>query len=73
MFAEFCKPGYHQILIYDPEIDRAFVKDFVVHLNQRDFVYPEYPLPLGDPIVKIIPNMWRNWIEDSVEATKKSF
>jgi hypothetical protein len=33
MFAEFCKPGYHQILIYDPEIDRAFVKDFVVHLN----------------------------------------
>ena len=60
MFAEFCKPGYHQILIYDPEIDRAFVKDFVVHLNQRDFVYPEYPLPLGDPIVKIIPNMWRN-------------
>ena len=33
IFAEFCKPGYHQILIYDPEIDRAFVKDFVVHLN----------------------------------------
>ena len=33
MFAEFCKPGYHQILIYDPEIDRAFVKDFVIHLN----------------------------------------
>jgi hypothetical protein len=34
-------------------------------MNQRDFVYPEYPLPLGDPIPKIIPNMWRSWIEDS--------
>lgn len=45
VFAGFFPPGYHQCLIYDPAIDRAFCKDFVVQLNKRDFVYPEYPLP----------------------------
>lgn len=32
-FADFMKPGYHQVIIYDPKLDRAFCKDFVVKLN----------------------------------------
>ena len=44
-FAGFFSAGYQQILIYDPLMNRAFCKDFVIHLNQRDFVYPEYPTP----------------------------
>ena len=45
-FGAFLPPGYHQVLIYDPKIDRAFCKEFVAKLNQRDFVYPEYPIHL---------------------------
>ncbi len=32
-FADFLPPGYHQILIYDPLLERAFAKDFVIKLN----------------------------------------
>lgn len=45
-FAAFLPPGYHQVLIYDPKIDRAYAQDFVAKLNLRDFVYPEYPIAL---------------------------
>ena len=33
VYACYLKPGYHQVLIYDPLLERAFVKDFVVNLN----------------------------------------
>ena len=43
-FAGIFPPGLHQCLIYDPKTERAFYKDFVTGLNERDFVYPEYPV-----------------------------
>ena len=42
-FADFLDPGYHQILIYDPKVERAFCKEFVAKLNQRDFVILNIP------------------------------
>ena len=33
VYAAYLKPGYHKLLIYDPEMDRAFCKDFIVMLN----------------------------------------
>ena len=30
VYAEYLKPGYHQLLIYDPLIEKAFCKDFIV-------------------------------------------
>ena len=30
-------------------------------------------MPLGDPITKIVPNMWRAWVEDTDEDLEKSF
>ena len=53
VFAGFLNPGYHQVLIYDPELDRAFVKDFIVGLNTKDF-YPEFPLLHGAKSVKTV-------------------
>lgn len=32
-YATFLKPGYHQFIIYDPALDRAFCQDFVAKLN----------------------------------------
>ena len=31
VFADFLKPGYHQLLIFDPVTERAYCKDFVVN------------------------------------------
>jgi hypothetical protein len=60
-------------LIYDPLDRRAFCKDFIVGLNQKDF-YPEYPI-LQDPIkhTKVIQNVWRQWREDTTDDNKWSF
>ena len=37
-------PGYHKLLIYDPKMEMAFVKDFVVNLNLKEGLFPEYPV-----------------------------
>ena len=44
VYADFLKPGYHQLLIYDPSLDRGFCLDFVVNLNLREDLFPEYPI-----------------------------
>ena len=67
VYASYLKPGYHQILIYDPLTEKAFIKDFVVNLNLREDIFPEYPAKEPDPASKNIRNVWRNWIEDSQE------
>ena len=43
VFSCMLKPGYHQIIIYDPLLERAYCKDFVVNLNLREDIFPEYP------------------------------
>ena len=71
VFADFLKPGYHQLLIYDPKLRRAFCKDFMVNLNMREDIYPEFPL--NDSIgKKPIANVWRQWLEDSHDDKFKS-
>lgn len=60
------------MLIYDPDMDRAFVKDFIVGINTKDF-YPEFPLQHGAKSVKTVQNVWRNWTEDTEEDCLNSF
>ena len=43
VYAGFLKPGYHQLLIYDPQMGKAYYKDFIINLNLREDLYPEYP------------------------------
>jgi len=49
VFAGFLKPGYHQLLIYDPQLERAYCKDFVVNLNLREDIFPEFPSKEKEP------------------------
>ena len=62
VYADFLKPGYHQVLIYDPAQERAFCKDFIVNLNLREDIYPEYPIPEGLAMKKRIKWIWRHWV-----------
>lgn len=41
-------------------------------MNQKDF-YPEFPLQFGVKTVKIVQNVWRNWLEDTDEQKAQSF
>jgi hypothetical protein len=43
IYSTFLAPGYHQIVIYDPDTRRAYCKDIIVGMNHKDF-YPEYPI-----------------------------
>ena len=69
VFAGFMKPGYHQILIYDPMMHKAYCKDFIINLNLREDLYPEYPIMEGMKIRKGIKNVFDPWKEDT-EAMK---
>ena len=60
------------MLIYDPLLEKAFVKDFVVNLNLREDIFPEFPSKVKEPVQRIA-NVWKNWIEDSQEDMFKSF
>ena len=73
IFSEFLKPGYHQILIYDPKYNRAYCKDFVVNMNLREDIYPEYPMQPNTKGTKKIANVWRKWFDDSQEDIFKAF
>ena len=65
-FGVFLPPGYHKLLIFDPKYQRAFCKDVIIKLNRRDQVYPEYPVPSSEIMKKYVPNMWKNWVEDTL-------
>lgn len=64
-FGGFVKPGYHQIIIYDPLLDRGFCGDFVCKPNERAFVYPEYPIHLETFVDEQLPSVWKPWREDT--------
>jgi len=59
VFSGIFPPGYHQILIYDPQQERLFCKDFVVQHNHKD-QFPEIPKNNKFQMIKtkIIPNVW---------------
>ena len=67
IFASFIKPGYHQILIYDPLKHKAYCKDFTVNLNLREDLYPEYPVIEGKIMKKGIRNVFEQWKEETDE------
>ena len=66
IYACYAKPGHHQILIYDPVNNRAFCKDFMVCLNLREDVFPEYPVVESLKIKKKLRNVFERWRDETV-------
>ena len=67
VYAAFLKPGYHQLLIYDPLLEKAFCKDFMLNINTRQDIFPEYPVIRGMKQKRRIKNVFENWLEDTYE------
>jgi hypothetical protein len=42
VYSAYLSPGVHNMLIYDPETERAFIKEINCSINESDF-YPELP------------------------------
>ena len=72
IYAEYLRPGYHQLLIYDPLIDKAYCKDFIVNLNTREDMYPEYPIIEGMKMGKGIKNVFECWYNDDDDQRRKA-
>ena len=73
IFAGFYPPGNHNFLIYDPLLDKVFIKDIVVQLNTFE-TYPEYPRMIAKAKnVQPKKNVWRKWIEDTPETEVKVY
>ena len=60
-------------MIYDPALERAFCKDFIVNLNQREDIYPEYPVLEGRTMKKRVQWVWRKWKTDTLEEIDDAF
>ena len=73
IYATFLKPGYHKVLIYDPAMDRAFCKDFIVGLNDREDIFPEFPVLEGMVVKKRVQWIWRKWVPDKQDDIILSF
>ena len=73
IYAEYLKPGYHQLLIFDPLLEKAYCKDFMVNLNLRDDLYPEYPVIDGFVVKPRVKNVFEEWREDRQEDKIKAF
>lgn len=73
IYAKYLCPGYHQLLIYDPLIQKAFCRDMIVNLNLREDIYPEYPIIEGMKMRRGIKNVFEAWKEDSVGIKRKAY
>ena len=72
VYAGYFKPGYHQLMIYDPILEKAYCKDFILNLNSRD-VFSGYPILTGAKHIRVVRNVWKTWLEDSEEDIARIF
>ena len=42
-------------------------------LNQRDFVYPEYPIHIENFIENAVPNVWKPFVDDNPKIMQDIF
>ena len=73
IYADFLKPGYHQVLIFDPLLEKAFCKDFMLNINLREDLFPEYPIIEGTKIKSRVKNVFEDWVDDTEMEKKRCF
>ena len=74
VYAAYLKPGYHQFIIYDPLIDKAFCQEMIVGLNCYQQIYPELPIA-SENLQKLIvlPPVFNKWIRDDIGREDKAY
>ena len=60
-------------MIFDPKLERAFCKDFMVGLNTRSDLFPEYPMIDGMRMKKKGVDVFENYIVDGKEQIENTF
>lgn len=74
VFACMAEAGYHQIIIYDPLLNKAFCKEFIVEHTDQWMLFPELPkmIEVVKP-EKPLPPVFHKWIHDNIERTEKAY
>ena len=66
-FATFLEPGFHQFIIYDPQTNRAFCKEFVIEYQHQQVLFPEMPNIIdGAALVEKLPPVYHKWKIDTL-------
>ena len=73
VFADYLRPGYHQLLIFDPLLERAYCKDFMLNINLREDLFPEYPILHGMKVKSRVKDVFEKWKDDRFEDVLRSF
>lgn len=75
VFAGFMEPGFHQIIIYDPLLEKAYCKEFLVDFRNLQEHYPEIPRAIADSDSdrSKLPNVFAKWIPLDREGDMQAF
>lgn len=71
VYAANLKPGLHKFVIWDPKVEKAYVKEFVLDLNNEMIACPEYP-NIIPPVSTQTKNVWTPWKPDTNDQMVKA-
>ena len=72
-FAAFLKPGYHQVLIYDPHIHKAFCQEIIIDINHNQVLFPDLPFVLKHDDELQLPDVFRKWTRDNLARQTSAY
>lgn len=74
VFAAFLEPGYHQFIIYDPLIEKAYCQETIIEFNNYQLIYPEMPKLIEQlQMLQVLPPVFKKWIRDDIERENKAY
>lgn len=74
VFATFLEPGYHQFIIYDPLVEKAYCQEMVIEFNDYQLLYPEMPKLIEQlQKLQVLPPVFKKWIRDDIERENKAY
>ena len=62
------------MIIYDPQVERAFCTDFIVDFNPHQILYPEMPAYIPEvQLAEKLPVVFVKWIRDTYDSCEKAY
>jgi len=73
-YGAMLEPGYHQLIVYDPLLNKAFCTEFLVDLNPHQIIYPDLPFCLEEiSVVEQLPPVFDKWIRDTYQRQQSTY
>ena len=67
-------PGYHQFIIYDPLLNKAFCQEFILEPSDQWLLFPDLPAKLQKKKqTKPLPPVFNKWVKDSIQRFEEAY